>query len=240
MEHVKLRRFNKEGLQRMGDFLAFLPVGPPFQADDILYEPNLTEIIDGISVKSEMFENKLAVAEYVAGVLEQISSENSVEQGFWSWLALFHRDQFCRKRRKGNPLHQKKYRWVPDFSDYRKKISHFLYGPFCINSLYKSDVDTAMALLSEKPDGYTRLFKALASRQDLIETKGIMDVITALYYLQTTVDSSLEKGASLRGMINSSSLSIINPSELINNLDQLSLNWDLQAMSCEEIIELMM
>ena len=175
-----IRTFNNSGIEHFRAYLNNLrrDIGdePPYE---LLDQPNvIAELSVDVVIENKSFATRWAFGRYLCEVLSSIPlREIERNRGLWAWLSLFFFDQVCppgkdKVRRPGQD-----YRHIPDFG-YRYRHRHLVYGPY---SVYRRHEAASILLLSGPPHSENALYHEIASRQDLIANKGVVETALILY-----------------------------------------------------------
>ena len=221
---MKLRRFNEEGIVRFDEFRdSSLKDTERLLA--MLEDPSLSSAF-GVDVDVEGVElsNRLATGQYLYNLLEESSITGlDNDQGVWSWLAAFFFEQLCPPSgRLGE-----RARWIPS-SNYQKYYRHLLAGPYKIYRAHNDNPQRALAILANPPHTPGEISEQLASRQELVTNRSVMEVATMLYIGS---DNLPKRGSGGQGPGSPRRFALV--------LNQLDLTWDLYGLSPEKLLELL-
>lgn len=148
--------------------------------------------------------------------------------GEWSWLSLQLFEMLCPEtdgRRKVRE--DARYLLLPE--DFRKAHRHLLAGPFLLFMAHQNHPNAIKGLLATRPDAPGEIYEQLASRKFLITSLAVVSVVTRLY-----LDDS--KGGLKRGAGGDGAGT---PRRLGDVLQQFDKTYDLQAMTPENLAELL-
>lgn len=221
---MKLRQFSLTGIAQFDEFRAS-PLRDKARLLDLLEVPDLSEIVsDDIDLEVIQFANRMDLGEYLFTLFEsaQISGLDN-NQGIWSWLAAFYFEQL-------SPLSGnlgERARWVPS-GDYRKYYRHLLAGPYKIYRAHRDNPDRALAILATSPAAPGDIVEQLASRQEIVTNKTLMEVATRLFI---GPNQTPKRGVAGRGAGSARRFA-----QLLNQLD---LTWDLYSLSPDKLLELL-
>ena len=175
-----LRALNNVGIERFRGYLARLRHGEMVEPPLNLLEDGActVEIAADIQLDRGRFPNRLAIAKHLQEILSQLRPEEiDRNTGLWAWLSLFYFDEVCRIRPDGTRRPGQDYRHIPDFS-YRYRHRHLLYGPY---ELYRRHGVISALLLSGLVNSESAIYHEIASRQDLIANRGVIEATLELY-----------------------------------------------------------
>ncbi len=231
MQNIKLRKLKDSGILKFHEFLDSLdtdnPESPPVH---ILNNPDYSDGVSNSFVKKVTFTNKLEMARYLHDLFCDLDYPLVLkDKGIWAWLSLFFFDQLCPKTHGNRYKPGKRYRWVPEISNFQTYYRHLLRGPYLIYNFHKDKPERAMALLSGDIDKLGDLHEQIASRQELITNKSLIEATYTLYYNPKTRSNKKGSGGKGGG----------SPRRLADIIDQFNLTWDLYFMTPDMILTLL-
>ena len=218
---MKLRRFNETGIARFAEFLSS-PSNSEEQLMQLLQDAELSEVVSvDIDVETVEFTNRLVLGEYLFSLFENapiVGLDN--DRGIWSWLAAFFFEQL-------SPPIGERARWIPS-GDYRKYYRHLLAGPYKIYRAHRDNPQRALAILATNPSSPGDIAEQLASRQEIVTSKPLMEVATRLYI---GPNDTPKRGAAGRGPGSARRLAQV--------LNQLDLTWDLYSLPPDKLLDML-
>jgi len=228
---VKLRRFNEEGLNRLGSFLDALRTGDSATDPDVLLrDETITEPVrPEVDIEQQSFRDRWAVGAYLNDKLGDAGIKKlEHDRGIWAWLSIFYFDQLCpldanNKRKPGE-----RARWIPATDDFRKYYRHLLAGPFLLYRAYRRHPEYIRALLCTPPHSPGDIVEQLASRQEIVTNAAVMQVATRLYVG--------DNGCHKRGSPGKGPGTV---RRLVDMLNQFDMTWDLYSMSPNTILDML-
>jgi hypothetical protein len=228
---MRLRRFNEVGLQRMGEFLDTVnDPQPTGLRQHLLTDPALSEEVGGeIEDPPRQLGSRLEGARYLDGILSAAGLRDpGRDRGLWSWLALFFFEEMCPRGRDGRRRPGERPRWVLEVDNYQRYYRHLLAGPYYIYRAHRDAPERALAVLVNPVSSPGEIVEQLASRQELVTSRTVMQLVTDLY-----IDPST--GRARRGATSK------NPERggarrLAEVLNQLDVVWDLYGMAPAELM----
>jgi hypothetical protein len=230
---LHLRRFNDAGLIRFAEHLDAIDRGEAPARDELLENSALTATLTDVpTFEPGPLGTRREVAERLHGLLEPIADQvGDVERdrGLWAWLSLAWLDELARPAADGTRGLGAHYRYIPAIDNYRHYYRHFLAGPYRIFRAHLDDPSRAMAVLAADTTRPGDVVEQLASRQEVITSKGLMAAATALYFDEET--GGIKRGAAGRKGGSARRLPIV--------LSQFDLTWDIYAMSAEGVLALL-
>jgi hypothetical protein len=225
-----VRALNSTGIERFRAYLARLRGGisadPPRELlEDAAYA---SELMVEVMVEERGFASRLDAGKYLYKLLGALPPEDAERnKGLWAWMSLFFFDQVCPKRKDGARRPGQDYRHIPDFS-YRNRHRHLLYGPYQVYRRHGAD---AILLLSGPVHSENAIYHEIASRQDLIANKGVVEAALNLYLDRTRAapkqgsqDPKAPPGTIRR---------------FVRVLQQLEVTYDIYGLSGKQILELL-
>ena len=225
---VKLRRFNEQGIEQFALFRAGVQnEDTHVDLESILDDPSFSSEVEGhVEVVQRQFSTRFAAGEFLHELLSTGALPNlDSDRGVWAWLSAFYFDQLCPPHgRLGDDA-----RWVPAVGDFRKYYRHLLAGPYQILRAHRDDPKRVWAVLANPVHTPGDVAEQLASRQELITNRTVMETATRLYVVEGT--GTLKPGAAAQA--NGSAR------RLVDVLNQLDLTWDLYSLTAEQLFDLL-
>lgn len=225
-----LHSLNRLGMERFREYLSQLRDGatapPPLELlDDSAF---VTELPAEIVIELCDFVDRYSLGKYLVEQLGVLGSEiTDRDAGLWSWLSLMFFEQVCPASSEARREPGRDYRHIPDFS-YRHRHRHLLFGAY--QTVRRHGVK-ALLLLSGPPDSETGLYHEIASRQDMIANKGVIEAAMLLYLDQ-------KRGRPKRGA-QGSNRQPGTVRRFVRVLQQLDVTYDIFGLSGMQIIELL-
>lgn len=229
---MKLRRLNETGLLRMDEFLDSLTAATPgaLPSELLINDEFVAKVVPMVEVSQVTFSDRFAAGKYLNNILgdaEIVDLER--DRGIWAWLALFYFDQLCKTRDDGRRVPGERARWIPAIGNFRKYYRHLLAGPYRIYRAHRDNPERVHALLCTPVDSPGDVAEQLASRQELVTNKAIMEVATSLYYEPHA--SHIKRGAATRGPGSARRLADV--------LNQFDMTWDLYSTQALAILSML-
>jgi len=229
---MRIKRLNDQGLRCFEEYVRSVAAGdsaPP--PHDVLHNPETSEDVEPpVEVEDRNFTSRYDAGKYLHDRLSEAGIPNlEKDRGLWAWLALFYFDRLCPRDDSGRRKPGELARWIPDVDNYRKYYRHLLAGPWRIFRAHRDDPNRALALLCTPVHTPGDLPEQLASRQELVTNKAIMQVATLLYVDPATKEP--RSGARGKGPGSARRLADV--------LNQFDLTWDLYAMSADELLTML-
>jgi hypothetical protein len=229
---MKVRRFNDNGIDIMGQFIDSLNSGEPTSyPEELLTDMDYTKQLDTeVEIEKRNFSNKFEVGEYFNSKFNNIGIENiKRDRGLWSWLALYYFNEICAVDSDGQPKPGERARWIPAVWDFQKYYRHLLAGPYRIYNAYQNNPQTAFAILCTSADKNGDVVEQLSARQELVTNPAIMEAATKLYVDKETDKHKYGSGGKGPG----------SPRRLSAVLSQFDLIWDLYSLDADDILEML-
>ncbi len=180
-----IRRLNEQGLLAMSRFLDALSEDPRHTyGQSVLTESETSEELPvRVEIERRSFPRSLDMARYLYGLLNGSGlGQVDRDKGLWAWLALFWFEQLCPADRDGRRGPGERARWIPAMDDARRYYRHLLLGRYLIFAAHAEDPDRAMAFLCQPLQTIGHMYYQLASRQQLIACRAVVESATLLYY----------------------------------------------------------
>lgn len=225
-----LRSLNRLGMDRLRKYLAELRAGASSPVPlELLDEPAYgNELPIDIVVNPHPFAHRLEVGRYLAERLQPLGREvTDRDAGLWAWLSLYFFDQVCPAKDDGTRQPGRDYRHIPEYG-YRHRHRHLLLGPYLI---YRRHGSRSELLLGGPPHVESGIYHEIASRQDLIANRGVIDAAVMLYLdpkrgrPKPGAQGSHRRPGTVR--------------RFVRVLQQLDVTFDIYGLSGEQILELL-
>jgi hypothetical protein len=228
---MNLRRLNEQGIALFFEYLNSLTEETPLPYPDaLLTDPELTEeVTPQIEIEQRTFGSRYAAAAYFFNLFKD-SGLIGVERDrkLWAWLSLFYFDEICPVEKDRRAIREFA-RYLPEMNNYQRYYRHILAGSYLIYFTHSDDPNRTRAFLCQPLHIMTDIIEQLASRQELVSNRGIIELTTILYY--DTDSSSLRRGARSKGQGT--------PRRLADILNQYDVTWDLYNMSAESMMHIL-
>jgi hypothetical protein len=225
-----LRRLNEQGVEKFAEFLGGISVNGGLSVPThMLTDPAFSqELSTHITIERRTFASRMDAGEYLYNLFSKTDLTGlDRDPGVWAWLSLFYFDQLCPKQKDGSRRPGELARWIPSGHAFRY-YRHLLCGPYLIYRSYRDAPEKARIILCGPVDRPGDFVEQLASRQDLVQNKSVIEAATLLYY-------DIEKGRPKRG----SQSTQHKPGTLRRFVDlvmQLDKTWDLFSMTGPELL----
>lgn len=224
------RSLNRTGIERLRAYLSSLRAGaatqPPAELlEDAAYSHELPA---DVTVEIGSFTDRLGIAKHLNERLAPLGREIAdTDTGLWAWLSLVYFDQLCPAAANGTRRPGKDYRHIPAFG-YRHRHRHLLLGPF---QIFRRHGELATLLLTGPLHSESSIYHEIASRQDLIANKGVLQAAAALYLDPRRRRPKPGAQGSHRhpGTIR----------RFVRILQQLDLTYDIHGLSGEQVLGLL-
>lgn len=227
-----LRRLNEAGMQGLGSFLDSLK-------DDQLELPPATLLTNSatsqpieseVGIELKRFGSRFEAAKYLFERLSDAGIRDvERDRGLWAWLSLFYFDELCPAGSDGRRKPGERARWIPEVSNFQRYYRHLLAGPYIIYRAHRDAPARAMALLCTPLDQPGEIVGQIASRQELVTNKAIVEGATKLYVDPRTSRPRRGSGGKGDG----------SPRRLADVLKQFDATWDLYALDTVKLLLLL-
>lgn len=231
MQSMKLRKLKDSGIKKMGQYLDSLSTEStlPFPGF-ILTDPAYSDAVSDIQVEPREFRSKYDAASYLNSLFAKADlSDIITNRGLWCWLSLYYFEQLCPCERGGRYKPGARARWIPEVHNFQRYYRHLLAGPYRIFSFHDDKPERTMALLCGEICKQGDLIEQLASRQELITNRSLIEAVTTLYFDPQTGKNKRGAGGKGGG----------SPRRLAEVIDQFNLTWDLYSMTPSEFVQLL-
>jgi hypothetical protein len=226
-----VRRFLPAGIRETHRFLDGVQAGGHDDPMHLLEDPDLTEVVSIGALEIVQLSDRRQTAEVMRSIVDGLDmsiDEVQRDVGLWTWLAMCWFDQLAPRLRSSRTL-RKRATLVLAADDFRTYYRHYLAGPWSIYMAHLDDPDRAQALLCTKPWQPGEVVEQMASRQDIVSSPSVVQVVTNLYLDPESgshkVGAAGKAGGSAR--------------RLADVLLQLDLTWDIHQMTPDDIIDLL-
>ncbi len=222
---MRLRSFNSSGISRFADFRAS-PVRKPKELHTLLKAPDFSTALDPeFEVESRSFTNRFSAGEYLYSLFgDGKMLRLDEDRGTWAWLSAFYFDQLCPDGSRPGQA----YRWVPSINSFRNYYRHLLAGPYYIYRAHRHNPHVALAVLATPLHRPGDIVEQLASRQEIVTNRSVMEAATRLYIGPNHTPKPRAAG---RGPGSARRLADV--------LAQLDLTWDLYDLSAAKLLNLL-
>lgn len=230
---MNLRRLNDKGLASFSEFLDSLTGETPLQyPEELLCDPDKTEEISpAVVIDKSEFITRFEAAEYLFSLFSQSDLTNiEYDRGLWAWLSLFYFEILCPKDSKGCRKPGEKARWIPNTSASWRYYRHLLAGPYRIYVAHIDRPERVKLVLCGPLHKPGDIVEQLASRQEIITNRDIMEAANSLYFNADT--EKPKTGAANRKRSG-------NIRRFIDILNQFDVTWDLYSLNKADVIEML-
>lgn len=231
---AELRRLNSQGMAELTDFLNRVKQeGEATRVPaEILTDERTSEALPlRIDVESKAPADRMTTGRYFYTLFSgNEATPFSRDPGIWSWLSLYYFDELCMRRKNGTLDPGELARWLPSDNS-RRYYRHLLAGPYLIYRAYMHAPETARIVLCQAVQNPGNFVGQLASRQDFIRNRAVVEAATILYFDESTgnpkpgAQSDTHRAGTLLRYV-----------DVINQFD---LTWDLYSMSGEDLVSLL-
>lgn len=223
-----IRSLNERGMSR---FRSWLEAGATGEAPfDLLEDPQTSEPVMGTGVVEQIhFANRYELAVHIAAALAKCDFQRlGLDSGIWSWLSLFNIDLLCPKDLTGTRKILALERYLFDSSS-RRSSSHLIREAVLAVRIH-GNFSKVLLISAQGGIKDNMVLSELSSRQDLISNQNVVELVWRIYF-------DHKKGAVRHGATSRRRAGTIQRFALV--LQQLSLNYDLPAMSAHQIAGLL-
>jgi hypothetical protein len=228
--HDVLSRFTPRGID---EFLKWIRNGAEKTIPrELLQDATFAERLSGNKpMPRQKFSDRYAFGVSLVELLSGFDQQQvSFDRGLWSWLAAFYFEQLCPRDDERKRSLKKDYVYV--LSDTRKYYRHLARTPWFLVKTHGERCRFLLLSAGQDPAPLSRqsgLLDALASRQFIISSPGLIGAAARLYSDQRT--GQLTRGAGAHGAGSPRRLALI--------ANQLSLTYDIHEMPVEKFLRLL-
>ncbi|MHA7836108.1 MAG: hypothetical protein ACX98W_01460 [bacterium] len=222
---MKVRLLTNKGMELFEAYLGELRSGSTRAPDkNLLTDEATSEAATGdADLALRSFKTRFEAAEYLADALKSSEpAERDHGRGLWSWLSLFYFDEICPPQSDGRRAPGESYRHIPS-THWRHYHRHLLLGPYRILTICG---EKGRIMLTNEFGTHGDFAEQLASRQELIVNRSLMELVDRLYF-----DESSQKAK--KGAATGKKPGTLR--RLIDLINQLDLTYDLYAMTSYEM-----
>ncbi len=176
---IKIRILKESGIDEFRKYLEDLRLGKPAQRPDLNTNTYSSEFMPALEINEhKSFETRVEMGKYLAECFSSagLLRENMVDSvGLWSWLAYIWFDQITANGKKIRA--NEKYICMLDYQHYYRHLVAMTYN---IYSLYGEE--NSKLFLGVEPYEVSDMLEQVASRQDIISSKKLVEVLNILYW----------------------------------------------------------
>ena len=229
---MKLRKLTAVGIERFGEYLDLLETEPTrLLPTQLLDDFTCSEVFGKpTEIQTKAFGNRYSAAEYLDEILGKAGATDAERDvGLWAWLTLFFFAELCPPNKAGERELRERPAYIPEPQNFQRYYRHLLLGPYLIFRAHREAPKRAMALLCKPLPIIDDVVAQLASRQELVTNRALVELATALYY--DPASKTTKKGAGGKGGGS--------PRRLADVLQQFDVTWDLYAMQIAEFFRIL-
>jgi hypothetical protein len=230
---MKLKRLNDQGITRFSTFLDSLTGDAPLPyPENLLTDPEATEeIAPPAEIERRVFGSRFNAAQYLFNLFRDSGlPDTERDRGLWTWLSLFYFDEICPEDGKGIRRPGERARWIPETWVSWRYYRHLLAGPYRIYAAHSDKPERAMLVLCGPLDKPGDIVEQIASRQEIITNRGLMEAASILYYDQGS--SRPRRGAASKegkGTVR----------RFTDILNQFDVTWDLYSLEASDVLRML-
>jgi hypothetical protein len=229
---MRLRQFNKTGIEAFGKFLASCREAPTesVPTDLIESDEHTTLVSHEIEVEPRNFSSRRAAADYFHNVLSPLSADVvRKDAGMWTWLSLFYFDQICPIV-NGNRTVRNDYTYIymPDESRYFYR--HLLFIAWQVVRIAPEHNRLFLDLPVNRLD---RITEEVTKRLYLTRIPCLFELLDRLYW--DTASNRPAKGIVSPNKVSAGDLMHRFPTRI----RQLEKTYDLQTLDANQLLEIL-
>jgi len=226
---IALRILTEEGVEKFHDYIQKVKSEPNAARPDLNAEPYSKKFHKTVGIEEgKTFRNRMEMAKYLKSRFELVKAEASEinDRGLWTWLAYIWFDQLCPLENGMRKVRETvRYICSSDFTDYYR---HYVAITYVIFDVHKEN--NSRIFLYSPVNEHNDFIEQLASRQNIISNKNLVETATRLYLDPTS--NTPKRGAQSRDRAGTLR-------RLIRMFDQIELTYDIRIMSADEILDLL-
>lgn len=228
-----MKRFNGDGIASFRSLLEAARSGSEVDTDDLIANADLVEDLPvDLEVDILAFSSRLEAGRYFYDLLEtdrRHLGDIERDQGLWAWLSAAWFKHLAGTKPDGTLAVGKDHRWIPEDGDYRSYYRHLLAGPYRIYRAHADEPGRAMAVLAGSVTAPGEVVEQIASRQEIVSSKSLMEAATFLYF--DPAKGATKKGAGDKNKGGARRFASV--------LLQFDRTWDLSQRNAHQILELL-
>ena len=221
-----VRCLNEKGIKEFSRYLENGAKGiPPF---NILSSSETSEDLPWpVSIEHNNFSDRFEFGNYLKDAFKDCDQQAiSHRKGLWSWLGLYYFDSICPLDTAGDRKVYKAYSYILS-GEFRHYYRHFIRTPYI---LVRDHGMNSRVLLRAPLFKRGELIEQIASRQNIVGRKSVMEAIDQLYYdLKTDKPKRGVAGRAKPGTVD----------RLVGILQQFELTYDLTFINGNQILNLL-
>ena len=222
---LECRCFNQSGISAAAEALEELRDRPAHDLPaDLLSDPSLTEVVGGpLEVPKEGFSSRWLLGVWLYRELTRALPDIALlnRPGVWTWLAFF---LFPIVRPLGTKVYEDA-RYILNRDDFRKRYRHLVAGPYYVFTAHEDEPHIVRGLLATRPQAPGDLYEQFASRQELITSAAVMQIVTHMYFDHD--NQTLKRGSSA------------NARRLAEVLMQYDVTYDFATLSSQRLLDML-
>lgn len=226
-----LRVFTDEGLAQFRAALRGIKEG---ELGDLPYglisDTALTQVIDRrFYVEYYQFETTAQLVGYLHPIIQQLPlPDKFYNSGLWAWLSAFYFDLVCPPENGFRKPGEEARHILPADRHFRGLNKHLLATPMQMFDSYGDELTKLFTYT--QPHNQSDFLRLITSIPDLARNSSVLEAITFLYWND---EYQLPK----RGALAPDKPGVIR--RFVNIVNQLNMTYDLQAMSGQQILDLL-
>jgi hypothetical protein len=222
---LECRCFNEHGINAAAEALEEVRNRPAYELRaDLLTDPALTQVVGRfLQVPKRGFASRWLLGVWLYRELSAAVPDIALRHhpGVWTWLAFL---LFPIIRPPGTKVYEDA-RYIFYRDDFRKRYRHLVAGPYFVFSAHESEPHIVRGLLATQPHAPGDLYEQFASRQELITSSAVMQIVTQMYFDRDR--GTLRSGASA------------NARRLAEVLIQYDVTFDFATISPERLLHML-
>ncbi len=230
---MKIMRFNKQGVERFGQYLDSLTTEHPESFPELLLiDEHYVEEVGSDSKKLDAIDitDKLKAAKVLDEILTEAGLDSAErDAGLWSWMSCYLFKTLCSKDRSGVFKPGQRAKWIAEPGNHQRYYRHYLASIWLIYRAHQDEPERTRALLSGFVNTPGDIFEQIASRIELVRNPVIIGLTRLLYWDDETQKKKKGSGGKGPG----------SPRRLADIIAQYERTWDLFSVSVNELFDML-
>jgi hypothetical protein len=187
-ENIKVRCFNKAGIEAVRQFLSKIRTDNDLHSDEakaLLSDLNLTESVKAapeINLE-QTFATKMDMIGYFTPIFhDDLMTKHQRDSGLWTWLAIAYYKQFLKSK---NSILQVATDccWIFDPDEYRFSRRHFIAGTMYLYRDFGHAVSEGLEMFfAGEPYLFGGLLDAITYKEEFARIPAMLQIAVWLYY----------------------------------------------------------
>ena len=230
---MKIMRFNRQGIERFGQYLDSLTTEQPESFPELLLmDERYIEEVGSDSTKLDTIDitDKLKAAKVLDEIIIEAKLDSAErDAGLWSWMSCYIFKTLCSKDKRGVFKPGQRAKWIAEPGNHQRYYRHYLASIWLIYRAHQDEPERTRALLSGFVNTPGDIFEQIASRIELVRNPVIMGLTRQLYWDDETQNKKKGSGGKGSG----------SPRRLADIISQYERTWDLFSVTVDELLDML-